>query len=309
MSLPTPVAREFWFHYRTTVPPAPGPAAVRVWLPDVRPDPRQEVIEHRWEGADFAVVDEPGFGNRILYAELSSDGAERRLAQSYRVRRLAVRLPTPPEAAAEPLPDAIRPYLEADAKVPTGGELVAEASRVASPQEPPVRICRKVFDHLLERFEYDAGGCTLDRAATLGDLGRMCELGAGTCTEWHGLFVAWLRSLGVPARFQFGFNIPRDRDRGTIAGYHCWAEVYLPGVAWFPVDVSEAKKRPDERDRFFGGLDENRVLFTVGRDVRLRPPPAAGPMDKFIFPHAEWQDRPHRVAVEFRFESVAPSPP
>jgi len=35
------------------------------------------------------------------------------------------------------------------------------------------------------------------------------------------------------------------------------------------VDASEAWKHPDKKDYFFGAHDDNRLQFTVGRDIRL----------------------------------------
>ena len=65
--------------------------------------------------------------------------------------------------------------------------------------------------------------------------------------------------------------MPADRGEGQVSGYHCWAECYLRGIGWVPVDASEAAKNPEKRDYFFGAHDENRVEFTVGREEGDRP--------------------------------------
>jgi transglutaminase-like putative cysteine protease len=299
-----PASRTFWFHYEVEVASSPS-KAVRVWLPRPTSDASQDVLEERLSGADFSRQKESGQGNEYLYVELPPDAAARKLVLSHLVRRREVITAEPPVMPAQPLPDEVRPFLLANREVPTDGEVVAEARAFAGPREPPAVISRKVFQHFLKTFEYDSRGCTIDRFSEIGNLAKMCEIGSGTCTDWHGLYVSWMRSLGVPARFHFGFNIPRDgRKSGTIAGYHCWADTWLPETGWFPVDITEAKKRPAEEARFFGGLDENRVRFTVGRDVVLTPAPAEGPIDKFIFPIVEADGKHHRFDVKFRFEAV-----
>jgi transglutaminase-like putative cysteine protease len=299
-----PASRTFWFHYEVEVAEAPS-TAVRVWLPFPTADASQDVLEARLSGANFSREREPVHGNEYLFVELPPDTASRTLVMSHLIRRREAVTVEPPVLPAQPLTEEVRRFLLANREVPTDGEVVAEARAVAEAGEPPASACRKVFQHFLKTFEYDSRGCTIDRASELGNLARMCEIGSGTCTDWHGLFVSWMRSLGVPARFHFGFNIPRGgKQSGTIAGYHCWADAWLPEAGWFPVDITEAKKRPEEEARFFGGLDENRVRFTLGRDVALTPAPAEGPVDKFIFPLVEADGRPHRFTVKFRFEAV-----
>ncbi len=73
-----------------------------------------------------------------------------------------------------------------------------------------------------------------------------------------------------------------------MKGYHCWAEFYVKGKGWIPVDPSEASKSSDAKVRsyLFGNLDPDRVQFTVGRDLILTPR-TAEPLNYFIYPHAE----------------------
>ena len=60
----------------------------------------------------------------------------------------------------------------------------------------------------------------------------------GVCDELTSLFIAMLRSVGVPAKFISGIaytNSPLFPDEW---GPHGWAEVYFPGVGWVPYDVT-----------------------------------------------------------------------
>lgn len=95
------------------------------------------------------------------------------------------------------------------------------------------------------------------------------------------------RSQGVATRFEIGFPIPVDKHAGEIAGYHCWADFFLGGKGWIPVDISEAWKHPDKKDYFFGAHDANRVQFSTGRDLMLRPKQEGAPLNYFVYPYAE----------------------
>ena len=73
------------------------------------------------------------------------------------------------------------------------------------------------------------------------------------------------------ARFDIGFPLPENKDKGDIAGYHCWAEFYARKTGWIPVDISEAWKAKQKEDYFFGSVDANRVQLSTGRDIALSP--------------------------------------
>ena len=101
----------------------------------------------------------------------------------------------------------------------------------------------------------------------LGDIPYCLKVGKGNCTDFHTLFIALARASGIPARWNTGFPLAYgDGTPGSppqeVKGYHCWAEFYAPGAGWVPVDIAEARKHPELKDYFFGGLSGNRILFT-----------------------------------------------
>ena len=59
-----------------------------------------------------------------------------------------------------------------------------------------------------------------------------------------------------------------------------------------PIDASEAAKNPARREYFFGAHDENRVEFTIGRDLILDPRQKAEPLNYFIYPYVEVDGKP-----------------
>jgi transglutaminase-like putative cysteine protease len=101
------------------------------------------------------------------------------------------------------------------------------------------------------------------------------------------LFIGMARAVGIPAKFSLGFELPAARGEGRIEGYRAWGEFYVPGYGWVPVDPTSARRRPDRADYFFGAYDENRVVFTVGRDIELNPRQKGRPLTFFIYPYAE----------------------
>lgn len=68
-----------------------------------------------------------------------------------------------------------------------------------------------------------------------------------------------------------------------------------------PVDASEAWKHLEKRDYFFGGHDENRVQFSVGRDIVLRPRQQGSPLNYFVYPYVEADGTPIQDSVDYKF--------
>ena len=99
-----------------------------------------------------------------------------------------------------------------------------------------------------------------------------CDIGVGNCTDYHSYFMSLCRTLDIPTRFHMGFSIPSkdNENEGKVGGYHCWADYYTDEKGWSPVDISEADKDPTKKDYFFGTVNENRVEFIVGRDLKLK---------------------------------------
>ncbi|HTO99139.1 MAG TPA: hypothetical protein VMK66_18940, partial [Myxococcales bacterium] len=91
-----------------------------------------------------------------------------------------------------------------------------------------------------------------------------------------------------------------------VAGYHCWADFYVPGHGWVPVDISEAWKDKTKHDYFFGTLDTQRVQFTLGRDLTLTPRQEGPPLNFFVYPYVEVGGAPYaNVDDAFSFGPTA----
>jgi len=115
-----------------------------------------------------------------------------------------------------------------------------------------------------------------------------CDIGVGNCTDYHSYFISLNRTLNVPTRFHMGFPIS-SASKGNVSGYHCWADYYIKGEGWYPVDISEADKNPSEIDYYFGTICENRLEISVGRDLFLDGH-NGGPVNLFIYPILEIND-------------------
>lgn len=174
--------------------------------------------------------------------------------------------------------------------------------RAMRTDDSPDATARAIYDWVVDNVEYKKVGTGWGN----GDTFWACNERYGNCTDFHALLISLARSEGIPARFEIGFPIPTDRPRGSIAGYHCWVHLFLPGRGWFPMDASEAAKYPDKRELFYGGQPADRIRFTVGRDLVLTPASVEAPLNYFIFPYVEIGGKPWpgKLDVSFSFDEV-----
>lgn len=79
----------------------------------------------------------------------------------------------------------------------------------------------------------------------------------GVCDELTSLFIALLRSVGVPARFVSGISYTNSPLFPENWGAHGWAEVYFPSYGWVPFDVTYGE---------FGWVDPTHIKFRESLD-------------------------------------------
>ena len=168
--------------------------------------------------------------------------------------------------------------------------------------DSPESTARAIYDWVVDNVEYKKVGTGWGN----GDTFWACNERYGNCTDFHALFISLARSEGIPARFEIGFPIPDDRQKGEVGGYHCWVRFYLPERGWVPIDASEAAKHRERREELYGGDSVNRIHFSTGRDLELSPASVEAPLNYFIYPYVEVGGKPWsgKVAVRFSFEDV-----
>lgn len=290
-------SRSFEFTYKVAVESLPATAhSVKVWVPVPQSTDYQTITNLRVEGAQkHRFVVEPTFGNKVLLVDVKPGVTHTTFEIVLDATREQRRnLDGNAQAVATALEDMDQ-YLTPTSMMKTDGPIAEEARRVVGATENPLVQARKLYDHIVDTVEYDKSGDGWGR----GDAAYACDVRKGNCTDFHSLFIGEAISLGVPSRFLMGFSIPTDAPEGAIGGYHCWAEFFVEDRGWLPVDASEAFKDPARRDELFGGLDEHRIQFTMGRDISL-PEMQGNPLNYSIYPYAEVDGRQHD-AIQTRF--------
>jgi transglutaminase-like putative cysteine protease len=305
----SPTARKFRFSYSFTVKDIPsGTKLVRVWVPVAHTDEHQTVkLLAVHAPVQTQMTEESEYGNHILYAEIHNPApSTAEFTLDYEVTRREFsrgdyaqleRKDTKPGVVLA----SMQRYVEPDKLIPTDGTIKALADKVTGSQTGTIAKAKAAYDYLFTTMRYDKTGTGWGR----GDAVWACDAKHGNCTDFHSPFIGMLRADDIPARFDIGFPLPENKDKGDIPGYHCWAEFFARNTGWVPVDISEAWKAKEKEDYFFGSIDANRVQFSTGRDITLSPKQDGPPLNYFVYPYVEVDGKTYDgVTKQFSFTEI-----
>jgi len=299
-------ARQFRLSYSVTITGLKPAESAKLWMPVPPNNDEQEVhVAAQKLPGPSQQGREKKYANDILFVEAAADSAGQINARTeYEVTRQEARASMPVMMMIDdPL---VALFLKPDARVPIDGKPLTLLAGKSLPMDQ-LRLGRTLYDLVNSHMRYSKEGTGWGR----GDSVWACESKYGNCSDFHSLFISLARSQGVPAKFEIGFPLPSDRGRGEIAGYHCWAWFKPLGHGWVPVDISEANKHPDLREYYFGNLTENRVTFSVGRDLILEPPQSGPPLNFFVTPYVEVAGQQHpaeKIQLKLQYEDVDARP-
>lgn len=298
--------RKMHISYSFTVKNIPSEAdRVDIWAPVPQSDARQSITNLEIEcDYPYSFETDAEYGNSVLRVEANGSIPESlSILMSFSVTRTRYHLLQEKNQPTKTVSEKNRQrFLAPDRLIPTDGKIAEEAAKVVRDGMTSLEKARAIYDHVAGTVTYDKSGDGWGR----GDAVYACDVRSGNCTDFHSLFIGMARASGIPARFVIGFPVPEDVSEGEIPGYHCWAEFYIDGMGWLPVDASEASKHPEKWNELFGGLDPHRVEFTVGRDILIPSMGRSEPLNYFIYPYVLVDGKPHaEVQRNIRFSELA----
>ena len=305
-------ARTFRFTYSFTVKDIPsGAKQLRVWVPVPQSDEHQTVrVLNVQAPAKTQMTRDAEYGNRIMYVEMQNPvPAKADFSVEYEVTRRQYSRGDYAQLERKDqrpgvVPASMQRLVSPDNLIPTDGKIKALAVQVTGSQTGTVAKAKAAYDYLFTTMRYDKTGTGWGR----GDAVWACDAKHGNCTDFHSPFIGMLRADDIPSRFDIGFPLPEDKEKGDIPGYHCWAEFYAAKIGWVPVDISEAWKAKQKEDYFFGSVDANRVQFSTGRDITLSPKQDGPALNYFVYPYVELDGKPYeKLDKQFSFEEVQPA--
>ncbi len=300
------------YEVTTTVDIAGAEGTSRAWLPlplGAETD-WQRTLGNSWSGnaARAEEVRVGRYGVPMVYAEWTHRAPHLEVKSRFATQDRAVDVTRPGTAKLTSAEIAL--YTAPTEMIPCDG-LVRETAlmRIAKGARGDVEKARAIYQWIVQNTQRDpkVKGCGT------GNVKAMLESGnfGGKCADLNGLFVAFCRSLGIPARDVFGLRVGRSALGYASLGpstpviskaQHCRAEFFADGVGWVPVDPADVRKVVLEenlpltdakveaaRKRLFGSWEMNWVALNYGHDLTL-PRSSRGKLGFLMYPQAETAD-------------------
>jgi hypothetical protein len=154
------------------------------------------------------------------------------------------------------MPKDLSNYLEDNEKFQITHPVIRSAVKnVVGDQKNPYWIVRDIFDYINANMYYEMTG-GWNTAPTV------ITRGSGSCSEYAFVFIAMCRAAGIPARYA-GSVVVRGEDASMDDVFHRWAEVYLPGYGWIPVDPSRGDQDwPRDQAAAIGSVSGTLLITT-----------------------------------------------
>lgn len=156
---------------------------------------------------------------------------------------------------SQSIPSQYSIYLEPSENIDINSDIIDTASRLASGKNDLFIIAHDVATWVESNIRYDLSSVTADVSQSASWTLRNK---VGVCDELTSLYIAMMRSLGVPARFVSGISYTNSDLFDDPWGPHAWAEVYFPNYGWVPFDITY---------RQFGHIDASHISLKTSTDA------------------------------------------
>ncbi len=275
---------------------------VQLWIPYPVTDQYQNISNVKIAGdyAEAAVYTDRTFKTPMFYARWENGSKSRKLNFSFDVERQEVIKQNFPANEASWDPADYSLYLADTSFGPVDGEVKKLADKITAEKTTVLAKAKAIYDWTCENTYRNPK----TRGCGSGDVCKLLKDPGGKCVDISSIYVALARSAGVPAREIFGIRQGKKPVQDISKWQHCWAEFYLPGYGWIPVDPADVRKMmlkqnlklSDSKTKgyrayYWGGIDPYRIKLGEGRDLTLNPPQLGKPINYLMYPFAQVGDK------------------
>ncbi|GAA5262799.1 transglutaminase-like domain-containing protein [Methanocalculus sp. MC3] len=170
-------------------------------------------------------------------------------------------------------------YTRTERNIEINDAIRNKAREIVGSETNPHKQAQMIYNHIITTYPYShVPHLSLDaKTPKVAESTHMFTTGHGDCGTQSMLFSAFCRSLGIPARATGGYQMILQ----DAPSPHFWAEYYLPGYGWVPVDPTVAEGADwfdiPEDDRiafrqYYGtNIDPTRMVIQKNVDANVEP--------------------------------------
>jgi len=258
-SFPTPTATtEYQIQQTLTiVNHGPGqPEKHNLWLAligDVRP--YQELQSTTISPDNYQIVTDE-YGNRYAEFDLAEMPPGTEIAINIQYEVVVHELEYDLSDCQGDLPDF---YTQPERHIESNNpQIIALAEQLAAGKETACEKIEAFYNYIGNTLVYSFNGNNWGAQAALGPMGA-------DCTEFASLMIALSRAAGIPARYLEGLHYFPEESEAIARTEHAWAEVYLPGIGWTPIDPTLGRSSIN-REEYFARNTVGHVIVIRGRN-------------------------------------------
>lgn len=314
---------DFELRHEVEVKVPAGAQHLSMWMALPQEERLQSVENLKIESPYPTRISKDSEGNRVLFLEAKAPIEPTfKVVTTFRLERHEDRHKLDPTATRPLNQNELREhahYLESNQYITIDDGIRKLAHDIVGDDKNPLSAGRKIYDWTLANIDYWVKDPKNHKASPTGNSEYCLANKTGNCADFHSLYSALARSVGIPTKPLYGSFLKKELDGKDVdASYHCWLEIWAPNLGWVPLDVAVADifygplplnsdnetlvqrttaagyHGPDPAmvDYYYGSIEERRVTWEVGRNLVLDPKPQAGPINTLTKAYIEVDGKP-----------------
>ncbi len=140
-------------------------------------------------------------------------------------------------------------YTRSESRLGQNEDIVSLAKELTKDKTNVVTKANILYSWVLENIKYNS-------ESNSGGAIRSFKKREGNSKEISFIYIVLMRAVGIPTRTVSGVY----GEEGRKQSFHSWAEFYLEGVGWIPVDCVK---------KMFGKMDNERLILSKGENILL----------------------------------------
>jgi len=204
----------------------------------------------------YAVEDESDERVYFLFDDLRSDeisyGVISKVVKRQEIKEISQKISFPRSSYPKDVEIYLLPTDTIDSNHTT---VISKAREIAGDEDDTYMVVSKIAQWVSRNIHYSLSTKSVEASLAAS---WVLEEQKGVCDELTNLFIAMLRSVGIPARFVSGISYTSAQYIENAWGPHGWAEVYFEGVGWVPYDVTYQQ---------YGYVDPTHIILSYSVDA------------------------------------------